>query len=107
MVLPPSKHQHCTDEAQKAETVLSAVSYIYTPVFKNVKYIDLFLSHQKETLFDKKTKDVHIFYMYFQCCNVFENGCIYIFRGYQTRGLTFASSHARRILSLLSPTDDI
>ena len=22
-------HQHCTDEAQKAETVLSAVSYIY------------------------------------------------------------------------------
>ena len=29
MALPPSKHQHCTDEAQKAETVLSAVSYIY------------------------------------------------------------------------------
>ena len=25
-----------TDEAQKAETVLSAVIYIYTPVFKNV-----------------------------------------------------------------------
>ena len=24
-----SQHQHCTDEAQKAETVLSAVSYIY------------------------------------------------------------------------------
>ena len=23
------RHQHCTDEAQKAETVLSAVSYIY------------------------------------------------------------------------------
>ena len=29
MVLPPSLHQHCIDEAQKAETVLSAVSYIY------------------------------------------------------------------------------
>ena len=29
MALPPSQHQHCTDEAQKAETVLSAVSYIY------------------------------------------------------------------------------
>ena len=28
MALPPSLHQHCTDEAQKAETVLSAVSYI-------------------------------------------------------------------------------
>ena len=29
MALPPSWHQRCTDEAQKAETVLSAVSYIY------------------------------------------------------------------------------
>ena len=28
MALPPSYHQHCTDEDQKAETVLSAVSYI-------------------------------------------------------------------------------
>ena len=26
---PSSQHQHCTDEAQKAETVLSAVRYIY------------------------------------------------------------------------------
>ena len=26
---PSSQHQHCTDEAQKAETVLSAVMYIY------------------------------------------------------------------------------
>ena len=26
---PPSQYQHCTDEAQKAETVLSAVSYTY------------------------------------------------------------------------------
>ena len=26
---PSSQHQHCTDEAQKAETVPSAVSYIY------------------------------------------------------------------------------
>ena len=28
MTLPPSQHQHCTDEAQKAKTVLSAVLYI-------------------------------------------------------------------------------
>ena len=28
------RHQHCTDEAQKAETVLSAVSYIYTKEIK-------------------------------------------------------------------------
>ena len=27
--LPPSLHRHCTGEAQKAETVLSAVIYIY------------------------------------------------------------------------------
>ena len=26
---PSSQHQHCTDETQKAETVLSAVIYIY------------------------------------------------------------------------------
>ena len=27
--MAPSQHQHCTDEALKAETVLSAVSYMY------------------------------------------------------------------------------
>ena len=26
-------HKHCTDEAQKAETVLSAVSYIYIYIY--------------------------------------------------------------------------
>ena len=31
--LPPSLHRHCTDEAQKAETVLSAVIYIYVCVY--------------------------------------------------------------------------
>ena len=29
MALPPYWHQYCTDEAQKAEIVLSAVSFIY------------------------------------------------------------------------------
>ena len=33
---PSSQHQHCTDEAQKAETVLSAVLYIYIAISKNV-----------------------------------------------------------------------
>ena len=33
MALPPSWHQHCTDEAQKAETVLSAVIYIYIYIY--------------------------------------------------------------------------
>ena len=31
--LPSSQHQHCTDEAQKAETVLSAVIYIYIYIY--------------------------------------------------------------------------
>ena len=30
---PSSQHQHCTDEAQKAETVLSAVRYIYIYIY--------------------------------------------------------------------------
>ena len=46
---PSSQHQHCTDEAQKAEKVLSAVRYIYI-------YIYIFLDE-----------------------NVSENGCIYIY----------------------------
>ena len=37
MALPPSKHQHCTDEAHKAETVLSAVSYIY--ILKSTQHL--------------------------------------------------------------------
>ena len=31
--LPPSLHRHCTDEAQKAETVLSAVIHIYIYIY--------------------------------------------------------------------------
>ena len=30
---PHPRHQHCTDEAQKAETVLSAVSYSYIYIY--------------------------------------------------------------------------
>ena len=41
------RHQHCTDEAQKVETVLSAVSYIYIYNYMNYFctfiYIDIFL----------------------------------------------------------------
>jgi len=35
---PSSQHQHCTDEAQKAETVLSAVIYIYIYIRKSLLY---------------------------------------------------------------------
>ena len=45
MALPPSQHQHCTDEAQKAETVLSAVSYIYIYI-----YIYIYMFHGLELL---------------------------------------------------------
>ena len=34
---PSSQHEHCTDEAQKAETVLSAVSYIYMYILVYIK----------------------------------------------------------------------
>ena len=30
---PSSQHQHCTDEAQRAETVLSAVIYLYIYIY--------------------------------------------------------------------------
>ena len=33
---PSSQHQHCTDEAQKAETVLSAVIYIYIYIYTKI-----------------------------------------------------------------------
>ena len=33
IALPPSCYQHCTDEAQKVETVLSAVSYIHIYIY--------------------------------------------------------------------------
>ena len=42
MALPPSKHQHCTDEAHKAETVLSAVSYIYIKKYTTLNKHDAF-----------------------------------------------------------------
>ena len=40
--LPPSLHRHCTDEAQKAETVLSAVIYIYIYVYVYI-YIYMYM----------------------------------------------------------------
>ena len=33
---PSSQHQHCTDEAQRAETVLSAVIYMYMYVYISI-----------------------------------------------------------------------
>ena len=44
MALPPFHHQHCTDEAQKAETVLSAVSYIYIYIYIYI-FVYLYLQH--------------------------------------------------------------
>ena len=42
---PSSQHQHCTDEVQKAETVLSAVSYIHIYIYN---YIALWCKNQIE-----------------------------------------------------------
>ena len=43
---PSSQHQHCTDEAQKAETVLSAVSYIYIYIYIYNMLLSLFCACQ-------------------------------------------------------------
>ena len=53
---PSSQYQHCTDEAQKAETVLSAVSYIYIYIYicnKLNKYTLKLLNVQSSTAGDK------------------------------------------------------
>ena len=39
---PSSQQQHCTDEAQKAETVLSAVGYVYLYIYIYI-YIYIFI----------------------------------------------------------------
>ena len=38
------RHQHCTNEAQKAETVLSAVSFIYIYIWIDINILLLFAS---------------------------------------------------------------
>ena len=57
---PSSQHQHCTDEAQKAETVLSAVIYIYIYIYRqnfgigkdNVKHNNLITMHDCPRILD-------------------------------------------------------
>ena len=46
--LPPSLRRHCTDEAQNAETVLSAVLYIYIYVYYD-KTRRVFENNNKQT----------------------------------------------------------
>ena len=45
---PSSQHQHCTDEAQKAETVLSAVIYIYNDETKFSVTPSFVLAHSSD-----------------------------------------------------------
>ena len=42
------RHQLCTDEAQKAETVLSAVIYIYIYIYISYIYIYLYLYNPED-----------------------------------------------------------
>ena len=42
IALPPSLHQHCTDKAQKAETVLSAVIHTYIYIYIYI-YLYIFI----------------------------------------------------------------
>ena len=43
------RHEHCTDEAEKAETVLSAVIYFYTPTYHPLRP-ETCISHVKQTV---------------------------------------------------------
>ena len=38
--LPPSLHRHCTREAQKAETVLSAVIYMHACILGRMYFVE-------------------------------------------------------------------
>ena len=57
---PSSQHQHCTDEAQKAETVLSAVSYIYIYIYICIylyMYISIYVYIHKYKLITNSNND--------------------------------------------------
>ena len=60
---PSSQHQHCTDEAQKAETVLSAVIYIY--IYINI-YIYIFLFFFVEL--DYMVEDIYCYSEFHAIC---------------------------------------
>ena len=75
---------------QKFYNIEMYIKYVHTHLFsKNfttlkmyIKYAYLIYSHQKVTLFGKKTKDIYIFNIYFQCCNIIKTGvhiCIYLY----------------------------
>ena len=53
---PSSQHQHCTDEAQKAETVLSAVIYIY--IYIDISYARNVRRIKQEICFNHRCKDL-------------------------------------------------
>ena len=44
------RHQHCTDEAQMAETLLPVVSYIFIYLFISVISVQNFLNIKKQGL---------------------------------------------------------
>ena len=43
---------HCTDQAQKAETVLSAVSLIFCHLYLSILFINVSLSYNSSISFD-------------------------------------------------------
>ena len=54
---PHPRHQHCTDEAQKAETVLSAVIYIYIYIYIYIIQLDVHRRSQDSALLAVKERN--------------------------------------------------
>ena len=63
---PSSQHQHCTDEAQKAETVLSAVIYIYIYIYITLSYYRYLFSYKITCLLHSSDKMTVCQFIYIQ-----------------------------------------
>ena len=72
---PSSQHQHCTDEAQKAETVLSAVIYIYIYIYNFFfLVVGLFCSQNKHSMKGDLPKSLIVYtYIRFQIFSTFSD----------------------------------
>ena len=95
---PSSQHQHCTDEAQKAETVLSAVIYIYIYIyiyihihpFTKTLLFQKYISHICMNAEKRLKQGGHTLHqprgVAITCNFFFFSICIYVFSGAEQKG---------------------